>query len=244
MRTKFVSAQTTEHVAVVVMDRPPVNAVNAQFMEELLFVFDSLASDDDVRAIVLTGSNNIFCAGADLKDPTSGRGAVTDRRRLRAASDAFFAILACGKPTIAAVNGPALGAGAVLVASCDVLLASENALLGLPEVDVGTLGGARHVMRFLGHSLSRRMALTGYRVPAAELYRIGAIEKCVPRDQLLAEARAIAAEIAGKDPAVAQLTKRALNEVEEMSLRDGYAYEHELTLDRLAHLRTEVPTKR
>jgi enoyl-CoA hydratase len=243
MRTEFVTTQISDHVAVVVMDRRPVNAVNAQFMEELLFVFDSLASDEDVRAIVLTGRDKIFCAGADLKDPTSGREAVVDRQRLRAASDAFFAILACSKPTVAAVNGPALGAGVVLVACCDVLLASENAFVGLPEVDVGTLGGARHVMRFLGHSLTRRMALTGYRVPAADLYRIGAIEKCVPRDQLLAEAKAIAAEIAAKDPAVAQLTKRALNAVEEMSLRDGYAYEHEITLDRLAHLRREVPAK-
>jgi enoyl-CoA hydratase len=244
MKTEFIWTDICDHVAVVTLRRPPVNAVNAQFMEELLLTFDSLASDEEVRAVVLTGHDKIFCAGADLKDPTVGREAVADRHRLRLASEALFAILDCGKPTIAAVNGAALGAGLVMVAACDVLLASENAFFGLPEVDVGALGGARYAMRFLGHSLTRRMALTGHRVSAAELYRIGAIEKCVPREQLSAEARAIATEIALKDPAVAQLTKRALNRVEEMSLRDGYAFEHELNLERLTHLRSRAPANR
>ena len=237
MKTEFVSAEIDDHIAVATMRRPPVNAVNTQLMEELLSVFDTLANDDDVRVIVLTGWKDIFSAGADLREGSGDGEDAAYLRRLRAASEAFFAILACRKPTIAAVNGPALGAGVVLVASCDILIASDNAFLALPEVGVGVIGGARHAMRLLGHSRTRRMMLTGHRVPAAELYRVGAIEKCVPRDQLMTEARAIAAEIADKDPAVTQLAKRALNDVEGISLRDGYAHEQELLLDHLTSRR-------
>ena len=237
MKTEFVSVEIEKHIAVVEMHRPPVNALNLQFLEELLFVFDALAADEGARAVILTGHGNIFSAGGDLKDPMGGLDVAHDTHRLRVASEVFFRVLSCPKPTIAAINGPAIGGGLVLVASCDILIASENAFLALPEVAQGLLGGARHAMRFLGHSLTRRMILTGHRVSAAELYRRGAIEKCVPRDRLVAEAREIASEIATKDPSVLQLAKRALNDTEEMSLRDGYAYEEGLVVNCLAQMR-------
>jgi enoyl-CoA hydratase len=240
VKFEFVSAEIADHVAVATMHRPPVNAVNLALLEQLTDLFDTLAMDDEVRAIILTGQGHTFCAGADLKDPVSRLEPAAQVARLRTASDAFFTILTCKKPTIAAMNGPALGAGLVLAASCDILLAAENAFLALPEVGVGLLGGARHAMRLCGHSLTRRMVLTGYRVSAAELYRIGAIEKCLPRDRLLDEARAIALEIAEKDAALVQRAKRALNGVEGMTLRDGYAYEHALTLDVLEAERQAV----
>lgn len=243
MKPRFVSADVVDHVAVVTLDRAPVNAVNLQFFEELTFVFDAFATDDNVRAVILTGHGNVFCAGADLKDSSRGRDAATDLRRLRAASETFFTILACRKPTIAAINGPALGAGLALVASCDILIASENAFLSLPEVGVGLLGGARHAMRLFGHSLTRRMMLTGYRVSAAELYRLGVIERCVPQGRLLVEAREIALEIAAKDPEVVQRAKRALNETEYMTLRDGYAYEQAETIDILTGRYAKSPNR-
>jgi enoyl-CoA hydratase/carnithine racemase len=131
---------------------------------------------------------------------------------------------------ICAINGAALGAGLALVASCDILIASETALLGMPEVDVGLMGGGRHAMRLFGHSRVRRMALTGWRVPGPELYRMGVVESCVPPDQLMAEAMKFATEIASKAPLAVQLFKQSLNTVEEMSLRDGYRYEQDMTI--------------
>ena len=116
-----------------------------------------------------------------------------------------------------------------MVASADVLIASEKAALGLPEVDVGLLGGCRHAMRLFSHSRLRRMMLTGMRVTAAELYRLGIVEACVPGDKLMEEARVIADQIAGKSPASVRLMIQTANAIEDMSLRDGYRYEQDMT---------------
>ncbi|MBT4489027.1 MAG: enoyl-CoA hydratase, partial [Rhodospirillaceae bacterium] len=99
----------------------------------------------------------------------------------------------------------------------------------LPEINVGLLGGGRHAMRLFGHSLTRRMMLTGYRVPASELYRLGVVEACVPPDQLMDSAIGFAREIASKSPIATVLAKHALNTIEEMSLRDGYRFEQNMT---------------
>jgi enoyl-CoA hydratase/carnithine racemase len=135
----------------------------------------------------------------------------------------------CRKPVIAAINGAALGAGLGVAASCDILFASEKASVGLPEIDVGLLGGGRHTMRLFGHSLARRMMLTGYRVSGAELYRLGVVEACVAPDQLMETTLGLAREIASKSPIAIKLAKHTLNAIEEMTLRDGYRFEQNMT---------------
>jgi enoyl-CoA hydratase len=212
------------------MDRPPVNAVNAQFQDEMISVFDALSDREDVRVAVLTGAGKVFCAGADIKarlgrEPQPGDFWQHSRR----AREAFHAIVECKVPVIAAINGPALGAGLAIVASCDLLIASENAVLGLPEINVGLLGGGRHAMRLFGHSKTRRLMFTGQRLSGAELYRLGVVEECVAPDKLMDTARALAAEIAAKSPIAIRLAKHALNTIEEMSLRDGYRFEQNMT---------------
>ena len=137
----------------------------------------------------------------------------------------------CRKPVIAAINGAALGAGLAVAASCDILLASETAVLGLPEIDVGLLGGGRHSMRLFGHSRTRRMMFTGYRVPAEELYRLGIVEACLPQEKLMDAAMELAKEIAGKSPIAMGLAKHAINTIETMSLRDGYRFEQNMTTE-------------
>jgi enoyl-CoA hydratase/carnithine racemase len=132
---------------------------------------------------------------------------------------------------VGALNGPALGAGLAIAASCDILVAAEEASLGLPEVDVGLLGGGRHAMRLFGHSRTRRMMFTGYRVPGQELYRLGIVEACVPKEQLMEVALGIAREIAAKSPVATRLAKHALNAIEWSSLRDGYRFEQEMTAE-------------
>lgn len=230
METEFITCEVQDHIALVTMDRPPVNAVNAQFLEEMMRVFDTLTDQDEVRVAILTGAGKVFCAGADLKArvahaPQPGEFWQHSRR----AREAFHSILECRVPVIAAINGPALGAGLGIVASCDLLLASEHAVLGLPEINVGLLGGGRHAMRLFPHSTARRLMFTGRRLSGSELYRLGVVEECVPADTLIDAARALAAEIASKSPVAVRLAKHAMNTIEFMSLRDGYRFEQNMT---------------
>ena len=232
MPTPVIKCDVQEFVAVVTMDKPPVNAQDRQFHEEMMAVFDALSDRDEVRAVVLTGAGRTFSAGADIKSRVGQeRGPGDNWQHNRRARECFHAIVECRKPVVAAINGPALGAGLALAASCDILVASESAVLGLPEIDVGLLGGGRHAMRLFGHSRTRRMMLTGYRVPGPELYRLGVVEACVPPEQLMDTALGIARDIASKSPIAVQLAKHALNTIEEMSLRDGYRFEQNMTVE-------------
>ena len=230
MDNEVIRCAVEDHIALVTMDRPPVNAVNAQFHEEMMRVFDALSDRDDVRVAVLTGAGKVFCAGADIKARVAHEPSPGDFwQHSRRAREAFHSIVECRVPVIAAINGPALGAGLGIVASCDLLIASENAVLGLPEINVGLLGGGRHAMRLLSHSTARRLMFTGQRLSGADLYRLGVVEECVPPDRLLDAARALAAEIASKSPVAIRLAKHAMNTIEFMSLRDGYRFEQNMT---------------
>ena len=220
-----------DYVAVATMNNPPVNAQSRALQDEISLAFDLMSDDEDVRVIVLTGQGKVFSAGADIK----GRADIANlpagqRQHLRSARESYHSIVECKKPVIAAINGAALGAGMALVASCDILIASEQAALGLPEIDVGLMGGGRHAMRLFGHSRVRRMAMMGYRVPGPELYRLGVVEACVPAEELMPTAMKFATEIASKAPLAVQLFKQSLNTIEEMSLRDGYRYEQDMTV--------------
>ena len=220
-----------DYIAVVTLDRPPVNAQTRATQDEIALCFDELSDLAEVRAVILTGAGRVFSAGADIKArvaaaPTPGG----DRQHLRSARESYHAIMECRKPVIAAINGPALGAGLALVASCDILLAAEEAELGLPEVTVGLMGGCRHAMRLFGHSTVRRMMFTGERLRGPELYRRGVVEACVPQTELLPAARAIAARIAELSPTAVQLAKHSVNTIETMSLRDGYRFEQDMTM--------------
>jgi enoyl-CoA hydratase len=218
------------HVAVLTLDSPPVNALTRVLNDELTLALDRISELDEIRVVVLTGAGKVFCAGADLKgraENIKGPGDLpAHSRRTR---ECFHAIRECAKPVVVAINGAALGSGLAMVASADVLVASEKASLGLPEVDVGLLGGCRHAMRLFGHSRLRRMMLTGMRVDGAELYRLGIVEACTPADGLMPAALEIAATIASKSPVSTRLGKHTLNTIEDMSLRDGYRYEQDMT---------------
>lgn len=218
------------HVAVLTLNYPPVNALSRTLSDELTLALDRISETNDVRAVVLTGNGKVFCAGADLKGRASViRGPGDLPQHSRRTRECFHAIRECAKPVIAALNGPALGAGMAIAASCDILFAAESAVLGLPEIDVGLLGGGSHAMRLFGHSRMRRMMLTGYRVPAQELYRLGIVEACLPNAELMPAALEMAANIASKSPLSVVLAKHTLNVVEELSLRDGYRYEQDMT---------------
>jgi len=219
-----------DHIAIVRMDNPPVNAHSMQMLEDLALMMDRLSDVEEVRAIILTGEGKVFCAGADIK----GRAGATPQagahwQSSRKAREAYHSVRECTKPVIGALNGAALGGGQAIAASCDILIASEKACLGLPEIDVGLLGGQRHAMRLFSHSRLRRMALTGMRVYGPELYRTGVVEECTTPEGLMDAAMDLARELASKSPIAMTMAKGSLNAIEEMSLRDGYRYEQNLT---------------
>jgi enoyl-CoA hydratase/carnithine racemase len=219
-----------DSIALVTMANPPVNAMSRAMSDELTATFDWISDTPEIRVVVLAAEGRVFCAGADLKaraEKPMGPGDLpAHSRRTR---ECFHAIRECSKPVIAAVQGPALGAGLALVASCDILYAGDAAVVGLPEIDVGLLGGGRHAMRLFGHSRTRRMMLTGWRVPAAELYRLGIVEACLPTAELLPAVIELARIIAAKSPMASRMAKHALNTIEELGLRDGYRYEQDMT---------------
>lgn len=219
-------------VAILTLNSPPVNALTRILNDELTLALDRISETDHIRAVVLTGEGKVFCAGADLKGRSENiKGPGDMAAHSRRTRECFHAIRECAKPVIVAINGAALGSGLAMVASSDIIIASEKASLGMPEVDVGLLGGCRHAMRLFGLSRLRRMALTGYRVPGAELYRLGIVEACTAPEDLMSVTMEMAHAIASKSPVSTRMIKRTLNVIEDMSLRDGYRYEQDMTAD-------------
>jgi len=232
MALQHLKLTVDDHVATLVLDRPPVNALGRAIREELLATFDELHDRDDVRVVVLTGSGRTFCAGADIKERAQLTGRPGEYRELnRLVREVFYGPLQCHKPVIAAVNGAALGAGFALALCCDIILASEDAVFGMPEVDVGLAGGVKFLQRYFTPSQSRMLLLTGRRVPAAELYRLGALQACVPASKLMPEATKLAREIAGKSPLAVRMLKQSFNTVENLSLADGYRVEQDISIE-------------
>lgn len=238
-------------VALVTLDRPPVNALDRRTRYELVEVFDEISQRDDVRAAVLTGTGKTFCAGADLKDrPDSSRpGDFLEHNRIT--RETGNAIRECSKPVVAAVNGAALGAGLGLMASCDIFYAAEDAVFGMPEINVGLAGGASMLHSLFGRSTTRRMFFTGVRLSAAELKARSIIEEVTSAADLLPTAMAVAQDIAGKAPLAIAYAKQAANMVETMPQRDAYRLEQNYTMAlsrtedaqeaRLAFLEKRVP---
>ncbi len=228
----FLRLDVADYIAVVTIDNPPVNAQPPEFMTEVMNIFDSLSDRDDVRVAILTGTGRMFSAGADLKNrPSADAPPGTMWQRMRVAREAMYSIMECRKPVIAAINGPAMGAGFGIASVCDILVASDNAFVNLPEIDVGLMGGVRHAMRLFPHSLVSRMVLTGYRVTGEELYRRGITEACLPREELMDYCMDMARNIAAKSPIALGLAKQALATVGNLSIRDGYRFEQSNTVD-------------
>ena len=148
METELVQVVVEDFVATVTMNLPPVNAISPELLDGLTWAFDSFSDRDDVRAAILTGAGRIFCAGADIKNRATRDVGPGDKwQSSRRSRETFHAIVECQEPVIAAINGPALGAGLAIAASCDILIASELGSIGLPEINVGLLVGGRHAMR-------------------------------------------------------------------------------------------------
>jgi enoyl-CoA hydratase len=219
-------------VAVVTLDRPPVNALNRPLREHFTALLEELHEREDIRCIVLAARGKLFCAGADIKEKQALGTRPGDLMRAdRVTRDAFFTLLDISKPVIAAVQGGALGAGFVLAACCDIILASEEAYFAMPEIDVGQGGGASFLQRILPPAKLRRMMLTGERVPAAEMHRLGAVESVLPASELRPAAVALASVIAEKSPTAVRRIRSSFGTVEALGLREGFRVEQAYTTD-------------
>lgn len=230
MTDKVVRIEVADYVALVTMDRKPVNALSREMRRQIVSAFDEISERDDIRCAVLTGAGNVFCAGADLKDRPSADIPGDFLEHNRITRETGNAIRECAKPVIAAVNGTALGAGLGLMAACDIMYASENATFGMPEINVGLAGGASMLRTLFGRSTLRRMFFTGQRLTAHDLLRRNVIEDVLPADQLLPVAMELAREIASKAPLATIYAKRAANMVDVMPQRDAYRFEQEFTM--------------
>jgi enoyl-CoA hydratase len=216
-------------IALVELARGKVNAIDTQMYGEIATVFDALSDNQDIRAVVLTGRGRIFCAGNDLAnfrvmDSTSGDIEMRGVRR------ALFAVLDCSVPVIAAINGPALGSGFGLVALADLVVASERATFGLPEMGVGVLGGGRFTARMLPQQAMRRLFFTAEPVDADTLRTWGAPIEVARHDDHLEIAMSRARSVAAKSRHVITLAKQSLNACEDLDVKSGYELEQGYTV--------------
>lgn len=222
--------EIADKVALIRLNRPDaLNALNSALMAELAHALTAAASNDQVRCIVLTGSDKAFAAGADVRE-------MADKSFVDVFAGDLFgpeveAIQRVRKPIIAAVSGFALGGGCELAMMCDFIIASETAKFGQPEINLGIvagLGGTQRLTRFVGKSKSMDMHLTGRMMDAAEAERSGLVSRVVPVDTLIDEALKIARKIADKSAVAVMAVKEAVNRAQEGSLREGLLFERRL----------------
>lgn len=221
-----------DQIAVLTIDRPPVNTIDPSDERVLLGVIRNLGERRDVNAAVLTGAGTrAFCAGANLKNR---RGRPDGGVELDAGEmwrSVKSALLQCRIPVIGAINGVAIGAGVGLASSCDVIFAADTARFGVTEINVGALGGGSALLRMVGTYKMRSLYYTGELAPAQELYRLGALEAVVPPEELMPVALAFARKLAAKSPIGMRLAKESLNRM-ELSVTDyeaAYRMEQDYT---------------
>jgi enoyl-CoA hydratase len=227
---EHIIVETKGKVGVITLNRPKMlNALSFGVFREIATAVDDLEADAGIGCIVLTGSEKAFAAGADIKE-------MQPKGFIEMFSSDFVAIrgdrvATCRKPTIAAVSGYALGGGCELAMMCDIIIASDTAKFGQPEITLGTIpgiGGTQRLTRAVGKSKAMDLCLTGRMMDAAEAERSGLVSRIVPADKLMSEVLAIAEKIAEMSYPAAEIAKRAINRAFETPLSEGLQVERDL----------------
>jgi enoyl-CoA hydratase len=217
-------------VAVVKLNRLPVNSLNATAYDDLYRAFSELEADDTVGAIVLTsGSAKAFGVGLDIKE-VAGKSVAGYLAFVRPVRMTMDKIASVSKPTVAAVWGFALGGGLELALACDMMVAASDAVIGLPEVNLGIMpgaGGTQRLARLVGPRKAKELALTGENISGDEAYRIGLVNKSVPKEDVLKEALTLAKKIAAKPRLPVTLIKSAVDTGLQMDLASAISFENE-----------------
>lgn len=222
----IVEKNAAPHVGLVRLNRPKeLNALNRRVMEELVHAFQSFEQDGETRCIVLTGNERAFAAGADIKEMA---GATTIEMQTIDQFTRWDALKKIKVPIVAAVSGFALGGGCELCMLCDMIVASETAQFGQPEIKIGVMpgaGGTQRLTRAVGKALAMEMALTGRFISAQRAYEAGLVNKVVPVELYLQEALKLAGEVARQSPIALRLAKESVLKAFETSLEEGLQFE-------------------
>jgi enoyl-CoA hydratase len=230
MAYENIETSTQGHVGLIRLNRPKaLNALCAALVAEMGEALDAFEADDNIRCIVITGSEKAFAAGADIKE-------MADKNYVGAYLEDFITVgwervTRCRKPVIAAVAGYALGGGCELAMMCDFIIAAENAKFGQPEITLGTIpgaGGTQRLTRFVGKSKAMEMVLTGRMIDAEEAERSGLVSRVVPLESLMDEAFKAADTIADMSMPVVFMAKEAVNRAYETTLNEGVRFERRL----------------
>lgn len=240
-----------DHVGLIQLNRPEVlNALNDKLLGELSDALKSFIQDDEVRCIIITGSEKSFSAGADLKEMVSRE----PRDILDWLTSSIFVLLRqCPKPVIAAVSGYCFAGGCELALACDMIVASETARFGQTEINVGIMpgaGGTQRWTRTVGKARAMEIMLTGTPIDAQKALQWGIINRVVPFEQLLDEAKRLAVSIAAQPPLAVRMAKDAVLKAREMSLESGLDYEYRLfallfgTLDQKEGMRAFIEKRK
>lgn len=225
--TEQFTVTVAEGIGELVISRPPVNALDTKGWMELAQRIDALNADPRVRVIVIRAEGRGFCAGVDIKELQAHPERIVDANAGN--YETFRAIHRGLKPVIVAAHGYILGGGIGICGSADIVLVSEDATFGVPEVDRGALGAGAHLQRMFPLQKVRWMYFTGDVIDAAEAYRLGGIEAVVKREKLREAAFAIARKIAAKSPTMIRLAKESLNGIEDGDLEAKYRWEQGFT---------------
>jgi enoyl-CoA hydratase len=227
---KITATVGEDGIAEVVVDYPPVNALPVAGWFELARTVRGLGEDEKVRVVVLAAEGRGFNAGVDIKEiQREGQPALIGANR--GCFEAFAAVYECAVPVVAAVNGFCLGGGIGLTGNADVIVAASDATFGLPEVDRGALGAATHLSRLVPQHKARAMMYTSATATAQELKDFGSVLEVVEPERLREAARAVAAQIAEKDPTVIRAAKESLNGIDLWDVRRSYRYEQGFTFE-------------
>ncbi|MCB2087486.1 MAG: enoyl-CoA hydratase family protein [Sphingomonadaceae bacterium] len=230
-----ITTTVTDRIAEIVFDVPPVNAFDSATWLSIPQIITEAASREDVNCVLLRAAEDArgFCGGVDIKEMQAHPERITLLNRGNYLT--FKAIRDAQVPVVSAVHKFVIGGGIGMCGASDTIIAADDAYFSLPEVDRGAMGGASHLSRMLPLHKVRAAFFTGGNIPAEEAYRLGAVEKVVPRADLLAEARGFCAVIASKSRKALVIAKEALNGLEERDVDRGYRWEQGFTLEMYMH---------
>ncbi len=225
--------EVRDRIAEIIFDHPPVNAFSGAMWMELPDLISQLGRRSDVRCLLIRAEGRGFCAGVDIKELQQNAGAIVQVNKGNFLT--FKAIHECEMPVICAPHGFVIGGGIGICGAADAIIAAEDCYFSLPEIDRGAMGGASHMQRILPLPKVRAAFFTGGRIPASEAYRLGGIEKLVPKERLVDEARAFAAIIAQKSRDALRIAKQALNGIEPFDVNKHYRWEQGFTFEMYMH---------
>lgn len=228
-----IHTKVSNHIAQVIFDFPPVNAFNGATWNEIPKIINELGQREDVKVILIRSEGKGFCAGVDIKELAHDGSAIVGVNKGNYLTGK--AIHQCEIPVIVAAHRFIIGGGVIMCGAADIVICSDDAYFSLPEIDRGAMGGAAHLQRMFGVAKVRAAFLTGGKISADEAYRLGGIEKTVPKDALRNEAMRYAETLAEKSRDALRIAKQALNGIEPFDVNAAYRWEQGFTFEMYMH---------